>query len=179
MKKFIVISLMFVIAIVSNAQGIYTKVTKYDKFDDVVSKRTVKTLITKTDSTIVIETKGQKAQTYKYVDNEYFAVHMGSRNNLENLVADIYGYESQYYAFSKKIVTDIKNQVSADFKSAPDSIKTKENFQTMIALKLLSELDKVPTITFRTISRFQYSFEYATDLVWIKFEDGSRIIYEK
>ncbi len=36
-----------------------------------------------------------------------------------------------------------------------------------------------PTIVFRTISKFKHFFEYATDLVWIRFRDGSRIIYSK
>ena len=60
MKK-LIFSICFVLtSIVVNAQGIYTKVTKYDKFDDVEWEKTIKTLITKTDTTFVIETKGSK-----------------------------------------------------------------------------------------------------------------------
>lgn len=46
MKKFLFISMLFVLTIASSAQGVYTKKTKYDKFDDVVWTQNVKTLIT-------------------------------------------------------------------------------------------------------------------------------------
>lgn len=48
----------------ASAQGIYTSVHKYDKFDDVVWEKEIKTLVTKTDSTIIIETKGTKPVEY-------------------------------------------------------------------------------------------------------------------
>lgn len=47
MKKILLSSLFFLIAFVANAQGIYTKVKKYDKFDDVVWEKDVKTIIDK------------------------------------------------------------------------------------------------------------------------------------
>lgn len=40
-------------------------------------------------------------------------------------------------------------------------------------------MDDMPTITFRTVSYSQYSFEYETELAWIRFKDGSRVIYRK
>lgn len=45
MKKFITISLIAFWALAMSAQGIYTRVKKYDKFDDVIYEKTIKTLI--------------------------------------------------------------------------------------------------------------------------------------
>ena len=39
--------------------------------------------------------------------------------------------------------------------------------------------DDMPTITFRTISYSTYSFDYKTELAWIRYKDGSRLIYRK
>ena len=39
-----------------------SSIEKYDKFDDVVWTKKIKTIISKSYSTIVVETKGQKLQ---------------------------------------------------------------------------------------------------------------------
>lgn len=59
MKKLIAVTIVLMCALTASAQGIYTSVHKYDKFDDIVWEKEIKTLITKTDSTIIIETKGR------------------------------------------------------------------------------------------------------------------------
>lgn len=46
MKKIITLLFVMMCTLCVSGQGIYTKVTKYDKFDDVVWTRQVKTLIT-------------------------------------------------------------------------------------------------------------------------------------
>ena len=56
MKKFLFTLLFAWIGIDCNAQ-IYKTIKYYDKFDDEVKKEQHKTLITKTDSTFVIEEK--------------------------------------------------------------------------------------------------------------------------
>ena len=49
----------------------------------------------------------------------------------------------------------------------------------MVKGRMISKSFDAPTIVFRTISKFKHFFEYDTDLVWIRFRDGSRIIYSK
>lgn len=175
-KLFVFIVFNFV-CVASFAQGIYTKVTKYDKFDDVEWSKTIKTLITKTDSTIVIETKGSKPETYKYTDNHLIATHVGSRDSLVNIVADIWGYYSEYIVYSEKDVEEMTPMINQIQSVSQDSVSLSNLFD--LSLKLLKRMEKCPVITFRTISRSRYSFEYFTDIVWIKLEDGSRIIYTK
>ncbi len=81
------------------------------------------------------------------------------------------------------ITDNVKKEVSdefvAEWNSLPDSLKTENNRSLTIALLLMRKADVLPTITVRTVSKYKLSYAYQTDLIWIKFEDGSRIIYEK
>lgn len=179
MKKYILLTLLFVISIFADAQGIYTSVTKMDKFDDVVSKRVVKTLITKTDSTITIETKGLKPVTYYITEDA--SEYIGSHDKPANLVDDVYGYESHHRALTsgkrQTILAKAKELNIAD--AIGDSTKTQtiDEFLKFIEKTLVDS----PVITFRTISLFHSEnvFQYDTDLVWIRYKDGSRTIYKK
>ena len=63
MKKFLILILTTLVFAVADAQ-IFTQKTIRDKFDDVVSKREIKTLITKNDTAIIIEEKGNEPVTY-------------------------------------------------------------------------------------------------------------------
>lgn len=179
MKKVLLSSLFLLIAFVANAQGIYTKVKKYDKFDDVVWEKDVKTLIDKGWSKITIETKGQKPEEYTYYDGPWFSAHDGRRDSLSNLVSNVYGYEDQYYLFPKDTVDKVTNEVLERCKDLPDSIATGSYIEALVRIGMMSKVFDAPTIVFRTISKFQHVFEYDTDLVWIRFRDGSRIIYFK
>ena len=60
MKKLITVTLVLMCALTASAQTIYSSIEKYDKFDDVIWKKNIKTIISKSYSTIVVETKGQK-----------------------------------------------------------------------------------------------------------------------
>lgn len=179
MKRIILSFILIIGATISFAQGIYTKVTKYDKFDDVVSERVIKTLITKTDSTFIVETKGQEPVEYRYIDNPLFSAHVGRRDSLANIVADVYGYEDQYIAITEDVRNEVIADVQKEVENLPDSLVFEEKINMLAALKLMSKLDELPTITVRTISRYEHIYEYETDLFWIKFKDGSRIIYTK
>lgn len=179
MKKVLLCSLFFCWAFVANAQGIYTNVKKFDKFDDVVWKKDVKTLIDKGLSTITIETKGQEPVEYKYYETPWFSLHNGRRDSLSNIVSNVYGYETQYYIFPKDTIDEVKAEVLEESRNIPDSAMDENYIDFMVELKLVPKIFYAPTITFRTISKYQYIFEYETDLVWIRFRDGSRIIYTK
>lgn len=179
MKRIFLSFAMIIWVAICFAQGIYTKVTKYDKFDDVVSEKVIKTLITKTDTTFIVETKGQEPVEYRYIDNPFFSAHVGRRDSLVNIVADVYGYEDQYIAITEDVRNEVIAEVQKQIEDLPDSLVFEEKINMLAALKLMEKIDELPTITVRTISRYNFTYEYDTDLFWIKFKDGSRIIYTK
>lgn len=164
-----------------NAQGIYTKVTKYDKFDDVVWTKQIKTLITKTDSTIVIETKGSKPEVYLYMELPIFADHTGSRDSVVNLTADVWGYQSDYWAIPQKLREEAIEQAVKEMENQPDSLVSEDKLKISAAMKMLGRISEMPFITFRYISKYSWktNFAYKTDIAWIKYPDGSRLIYTK
>lgn len=65
------------------------------------------------------------------------------------------------------------------YKDASDSIMTSDLIKALVKGEMTLKVLDAPTIVFRTISKFKHFFEYDTDLVWIRFRDGSRIIYSK
>ena len=177
MKKFITTSLIAFWALAMSAQGIYTRVRKYDKFDDVVYEKTIKTLITKTYGKIIFETKGSKPVEYYYEEDSWFADHIGSRDSVVNLVNDVYGYEDRYSVFPKDTIDVVKKIVSEKAENTPDSLLTDDRIAAMQKWELFRRIPNAPEVVFRTISKGSYLFIYETDYVWIKFKDGSRIIY--
>lgn len=176
MKKLIAVTIVLMCALTASAQTIYTSIDKYDKFDDVVWTKQIKTIISKSYSTIVVETKGQKPTEYEYLNEPLFATQTGSREDLVNLVNDIYGYESSYCLFPKGTIVKTYETVKSEI---PDSLATEDMIDAKVKLKLMLLKYDMPTITFRSISYSQYSFEYRTELAWIRFTDGSRVIYRK
>lgn len=177
MKKFITTSLIAFWALAMSAQGIYTRVKKYDKFDDVIYEKTIKTLVTKTYDKIIFETKGSKPVEYYYFDSRLFAAHIGSRDSLVNLVNDIYGYEDRYNVFPTDTMEVVRNSVYEQTTNVSDSLLA--DSIVLQTIELIHRVDNVPEVVFRTISKTSYSFMYDTDLVWIRFKDGSRIVYSK
>lgn len=179
MKKLFLLSILLITSIVCNAQGIYTSIIKFDKFDDIVWRKDIKTLITKTDTTFIIETKGQNPEEYYYLDNAFLAIHAGSRDSIINLVENVWGYEDQYIVFTKKDKEECFTYALEQVKDLPDSLIFDEKIYMLAGLQLIKRTDKLPTIHIRTISRYPRIFEYDTDALWIKFSDGTRIVYSK
>ena len=181
MKKVVILTLLALLSMVANAQGIYTKVTKYDEFDKVVWEKSIKTTITKTDSTLLIETKRSKP-TFYYLDNNITASHSGRQDSLINLDTNVWGYESAYTIISEEKADELMKDIAEYKKYTKDSMNiTKQEEQRFVTLtlKILAEMLSFPRITFRVISKSPNSFEYKTDIVCIKYEDNSRIIYSK
>lgn len=175
MKKVVILTLLALLSMVANAQGIYTKVTKYDKFDDVEWEKNIKTLITQTEKMIIIEVKGEDPlEYYKLVTDHY-----GRQDSVINLVANVWGYETQHLVITNQIKAKLMIDVLESTKGMPDSLVTSEKISELLISASIKRMDQFPTISFRTISLSQYSFRYKTDMVWVKFEDGSRIIYSK
>jgi hypothetical protein len=179
MKKVILFLFVVMCVLCANAQGIYTKVTKYDKFDDVVWTRQVKTLITQTDTTFVIETKGEKPTEYRYLDTILFSSHEGRRDSIVNLVADVYGFQDKYVVFTQSDIDECVDKVMEELKDLPDSLVYKAKIKMLVVMELIGRMDKLPQITIRYISKYSFSYEYDTDLFWIRFPDGTRLIYKK
>ena len=110
MKKFLILILTTLVFAVADAQ-IFTRKTIRDKFDDVVSKREIKTLITKNDTAIIIEEKGNGPVAYKVL---FEFDSKGSEDNIVRLVDDVYGYEKSWIvvldeyrcAITHRVVTD-------------------------------------------------------------------------
>lgn len=182
-KRNLLAAALCLLPLVSMAQNVFDKFEHLDRFDDVITSKQVKTLITKTDSTFVVETKGQKPVVYGYVDNPLMATHLGRRDSLVNLVADVYGYEDEYFAVTEEISNKVIAETQQDLEKLPDSfvdsLAVDGNINVLVGLRLLRKVKEMPTITVRTISRYEHRFEYKTDLIWIKFPDGSRYIYSK
>lgn len=171
MRHVISTSILFLFALVANAQ-IYTKVTKYDKFDDVEWTKQVKTLITKTEVGFDIETKGQEPVSYYC----FLLDSIGNRNNVENLVADVYGFQLTYLVLTKDELYQIFEEIS---KETGESNISGNNIDGIVEEKLKSRMNELSTLTHRTISKLKYSYIYDTEMVWIRYGDGSRIIYSK
>ena len=74
---------------------------------------------------------------------------------------------------------EVRSELREQIKDLPDSLVFDEKINKLSGLALLRKIDKLPKITVRTISKYRFTYEYDTDLVWIRFEDGSRIIYSK
>ena len=93
MKKILLLLLLFIVPFAANAQSyILTKKMVMDKFNDILLDRDQKTIVTKTDSTFVIEEKGKEPVTYRILHYaEYNS--KGDKDNIVNLVENLYGYE--------------------------------------------------------------------------------------
>lgn len=100
MKKFLILILTALVTVAADAQIFTHKMIK-DKFDDVVSEREIKTLIEKNDTAIIIEEKGNEPVTYKIL-NENESMSMGSKDNIVQLVGNIYGYDKTWEVVLEK-----------------------------------------------------------------------------
>lgn len=91
MKKLLFTFSLAVLGLSCYAQ-IYTRIKYYDKFDDEVKSEQRKTLITKTDSTFVIEEKGKQPVAYYIIEG----TTRGSKDEIVNLINNIYGYQESW-----------------------------------------------------------------------------------
>lgn len=169
MKKFFLTLLFGLIGFTCNAQ-IYTKIEYFDKFDDALKIERRKTLITKTDSTFVIEEKGKQPVVYHII---YVIDSQGSKDNIVNLIDDVYGYEITWSL--------VRNDLYEKFLEAKHNYflnRSKENFKKLSQFSIFA--------VHRTITT-QYTGRYETEYFWLQNglnddklgKDVSRIIYSK
>lgn len=152
-----------------NAQ-IYTTIKYLDKFDDELKSEQHKTLITKTDTTFVIEEKGKQPITY-YILNVVEEGTKGSKDEVVNLVSNLYGYEETWCV--------VRYEKLKDYREAFNNYRlnsTEENTEKLLRMWLF--------VVHRTITT-QYSATYLNDMFWLQDESDDeklgknikRIIY--
>ncbi len=169
MKKYISTVLLTLVVVLCNAQ-IYQRIVHYDKFDDIVKTEQRKTLVTKTDSTFVFEEKGRNPVVY-YVLNPLKEGTLGSKDNIVNLINDVYGYQ-ETWCVVREDMKDKYIAANAEFILNP----SKENMKKVQPYWLF--------IIHRTVTT-QYTGNFLDDLIWIQddYSDGklgkdvNRIIY--
>ena len=170
MKKFLILILTTLVFAVADAQ-IFTRKTIKDKFDDVVSKREIKTLITKNDTAIIIEEKGNEPVTYKILNEIEFK---GSKDNIVQLVGNVYGYEENWCVILEK---DIKDYFLDYFAMLNEADVSKRH---SLISKLIEKYCNF--ITHRVVTR-QYDTKLLSEHYWIEkaYQNGNyeRTIYSK
>ena len=130
MKK-ILLLLLFIVPFVANAQSyILTKKTVLDKFDDVLLERDQKTIVSKTDSTFVIEEKGRKPVTYRILNYVDFN-SKGDKDNIVNLVDNVYGYQECWAVILESDVPGYNTEY-ASLIFEPDKEKRQKGIEKLI-----------------------------------------------
>ncbi len=177
MKKIIISFLCVIISQISYSQ-IFSEIRYYDKFDDCLKEEKIKTLITQTDSTFIIEEKGRKPKEY-YILNYATYYSLGSRDSIVDLTGqNVYGYQDSWCV----IKMSDKEEYFRNYNKIMHGNKfpSKNEVEELLGKFWLY-------LTHRTISRYSYEFEYDREFIWIKNElndnklgrNVQRIIYTK
>jgi len=158
MKKILFILALLLSCFASNAQFISNRFEYRDKFDDVIKKDVVKTLITKTDSTFVFETKGHRAVEY-WIINYCDYASVGDKDNIVDLTGEsiVYGYENTWCVIRKETLARYKTLLARSYFADEEEYK-----------EIRYEISKYWLfITQRVISKYSYKFEYENQYIWI------------
>ena len=170
MKKFLILILTALVTVAADAQIFTYKVIR-DKFDDVVSECEIKTLITKNDTTFIIEEKGNEPVTYKILFEDE---SMGSKDNIVQLVGNVYGYQESWGVILEKDFKDCLLDISALSNEEDDSKRND------LRSKLIEKYCNF--ITHRVVTR-QYDTKLLSEHYWIEkaYQNGNyeRTIYSK
>ena len=170
MKKFLILILTALVTVAADAQIFTYKVIR-DKFDDVVSECEIKTLITKNDTTFIIEEKGNEPVTYKILFEDE---SMGSEDNIVQLVGNVYGYQESWGVILEKDFKDCLLDISALSNEEDDSKRND------LRSKLIEKYCNF--ITHRVVTD-QFGTELLSEHYWIEkaYQNGNyeRTIYSK
>ena len=171
MKRFTIITLMFIMAFVANAQSyILTKKMVVDKFNDILLDRDQKTIVTKTDSTFVIEEKGKEPVTYRILNYaEYNS--KGDKDNIVNLVDNVYGYQECWAVILESDVIEYDTEY-ASLIFEPDKEKRNKRIEKLVERFCYY-------ITHRVVTT-QYAHHILGQHIWVqKGDNDGRTIYSK
>lgn len=181
MKK-ILIFVLCLLPLFSYGQ-VYSSIMYFDKFDDLTKEEKVKTLVTQTDSTFVIETKGRTPQIY-YIVNYAPYNSMGSKEDVVNLTGNIYGYQDCWCIIKEEDVETYKNEYIKWFNKRKE-VQTEEE-KVDADGGLTNNLSKYWLFAVHRVITTQYSHTYQTEYFWLQDEnsvllgkDIVRIIYTK
>ena len=172
MKKLFAFLVFNFIVLGNYAQVIYKKVVHYDKFDDVIKLEERKTLITQTDSTFIIEEKGKVPVIY-YILNQSKEGTLGSKDEIVNLVNDVYGYQTTWCVVKYDQVEEYRNAYW-------DAVFNSDNPDNGIG-----KLASFWLFATRRVVTTKYTGTYQNEYFWLRDEDNqdklgknvSRIIY--
>ena len=153
---------------------IFSSIQYLDKFDDCVKTEKIKTLITKTDSTFIIEEKGRKPTEYWILNYSDYA-SMGSKDSLVDLTnRNVYGYQNTWCV------------IKMSDKDEYYKLWTKVLTQGNSVYEFKNDLSKYWLfIVHRVISKYSFEFEFEDEFFWIYNEskdnklgkDIERIVY--
>ena len=171
MKKFVIFFCFLLFALISNAQ-IFTEVKYLDKFDDVIKTVQKKTLVSLTDSTIIVEENGKKPVVY-YILNPVPDATQGSKDEVVNLVGDVYGYQEAWCVVREDMIADYRKVEVECFRN-----QTKENMEKIQHYWIFA--------IHRTITT-QYTQTYLNEYFWFSDESNddklgksvNRIVYSR
>ena len=149
MKKILVIILSLLLGFQSFGQnGIYDKIKYLDKFDDEIKVENTKTIIERTDSTFIIETKGKEPIEYIIVMNNIFN-SAGSDDETINLFDNVYGYQESWYVMTKN-----------DFDEWRKGMLPAEQFLLVIVHRVI---------------KTQYTHDFISELFWVQDNKNSKL----
>ena len=170
MKK-ILLLLLLIVPFVANAQSyILTKKMVMDKFNDILLDRDQKTIVTKTDSTFVIEEKGKEPVTYRILN--YAEVNSkGDKDNIVNLVDNVYGYQECWAVILESDVIEYDTEY-ASLIFEPDKEKRNKGIEKLVERFYYY-------ITHRVVTT-QYAHHILVQHIWVqKGDNDGRTIYSK
>ena len=153
MRKVFIVLACTLISLFVNAQ-IFNTVTYFDKFDDVIKTEQRKTLIEKKDSTFVIEEKGKKPITY-FILNLVEAGTNGSKDNIVNLVDNVYGYETSWCVVKAEMMDKYsESYVNYYLDPSEDNMKILQSFWIFAVNRV---------VTSQFTGTFQHEYFWLTD----------------
>ena len=170
MKK-ILLLLLSIVPFAANAQSfILTQKTVLDKFDDVLLERDQKTIVSKTDSTFVIEEKGRKPVTYRILNYVDFN-SKGDKDNIVNLVDNVYGYQECWAVI-------LESDAQGYFTEYTSLILETDKEKLQKGIEKL--IEKFCYYITRRVVTTQYTNHILGQYIWIqKGENNGRTIYSK
>ena len=171
MKRFTIITWMFIMAFVANAQSyILTQKMVVDKFNDVISNKEQKTIVSKTDSTFVIEEKGKEPVTYRILHYaEYNS--KGDKDNIVNLVDNVYGYQECWAVILESDVPEYNTEY-ASLIFEPDKEKLNKRLEKLV--------ERFCYYITRRVVTTQYTHHILGQHIWVqKGDNNGRTIYSK
>lgn len=174
MKRFLTILILSFITLFANAQ-VYTSIKYLDKFDDEVKVENIKTIVEKTDSTFIVETKGKDPVTY-YILN--VLEYTGNKDNIVNLVANVYGYQTCWCVVRSDMAEDYGetyyNVLISCLKIRNSEELTDSEKEKLQKLEL-SKLEKYYLFITHRVIVSQYSHTYETEYFWVQDETNTRL----